>query len=482
MALWETKLVFGGTAEGAQVDREHTFDIGQNINYRRINDVTTLNQKLSKDSATVVDALPHWITDLQGTIYTYLANGKIVERMASASWTVRKTVTSSVGQGFGVDPSYLYYTNASYVGRFPVSGTWGVDNVDTWNVITASSWNPVKYFAKVDLTLFGSKGELAVYDNGAANFSGSRLTMPGGWIIRDIEEWGDYVAISCWTGTNINQSSEGKMILWDGLSDTFNAVVDSEEGNILLTQKDGYNLNVIAGTAGNISRFESGQIAQKRKIPYINEDAGENIDIYPGAKCLWKGVPHIGVAGAGTAASLQRGVYSWGTNRNNVPNSLNLGYTISAGTTGTTTKVSALHTASDNQLFVGWEDNGTYGIDLLDVNTQADSGFIETLDFHGDRRQEGYIKELSKARLLFKPLTNGQSITLKVKADYSASWATVMTASSPGVIEMSTTQLANGTPFPVGRVFKQRLEYTSASSSAPSLISSRITYDPKITS
>lgn len=482
MALWQTKLVFGGTAEGAQVDREHTFDIGHNINYRRTHDLVRLSQKMGKDSASAIDALPHWIDDLKGTVYSYLANGKIFERLAAGSWVSRKTVSTSVGQGFGVDPSYLYYTNASYIGRFPSGGTWGASEEDTWQAITASSWNPVKYFAKVDLTLFGSGEDLAVWDPGVSNFSATRLTMPGGWKIRDIEEWGDYVAIACWTGSSINQSREGKIILWDGLSERPNAIVDAEDGNILLTFKDGYHLNVLAGVVGNISRFESGQVAQKRKIPYINEDGAEFIDVYPGAKTLFNGLPLLGVAGNASAASLSRGVYSWGTVRNNVPNSLNLEYLISTGSFGTTTKVGSLHAAANNQLFVGWDDNGTYGIDVMDTSLQAGSGFLETLDFHGDRREEGFIKELKKARLLFKPLVSGQTITMKIKAESNASWATAMTASSPGVVEMSTTQLADGTPFPSGRWFKQRLEFTAASGQTPELISSRITYDVKPTS
>lgn len=483
MGVWRFKYAYGGVAEGESLDRDETFRFGENINYRRVHDVTTLNQKMEKDSGTAITGLPHWIRDLQGTPYAYTSNGRIYKRFAQASWVAQHTMPASHGQGFATDPSFLYYANSSFLGRYPVGGTWGSNNSDKWQSITGSSWNPIRYFSAVDLLLVGNGEKLATYDYGAANFSTSRLVMPKGWRIRDIEEWGDYVAISCWTGSNIRQSSEGKMILWDGLSETANAFVDSEDGNVLLSIKDGYNLNVFAGVIGNIFRYEGGQLNQKRKIPFVNEDAGDWLDIYPGAKTLWKGIPHFGVAGAAVAnASFGRGVWSWGMNKNNLPNSLNLEYTMAEAGNSTNTKIGALHASSSDELYVGWANASAFGIDKLSLTKQQASGYIESIAFHGNARETTYMKQLQQMRLLFKPL-KGQSIVLKVRDDYSPSWATVMTANTSGLSFMSTTQLANGTPLPRGRIFHARIEYTSnASHIAPELLEMRAVYDAKPTS
>lgn len=486
MAVWQFKFVYGGVAEGDSIDRDATFRIGKNINYRRQHDVITLTQRMNKDSGTVVDALPKWITDLQGTPYAYLANGNILERVATASWAIQATMPASVGQGFATDPSFLYFANSSFVGQFPVGASWATQASQSWQAITGSSWNPIKYFAAVDLLLVGNDGELAVYDYGAANFSSSRLTMPRGWHVRDIEEWGDYVAISLWTGNNIRQSSEGKMVLWDGLSDTFNAIVDSEEGNMLMTIKDGFHLNVLTGVIGNIYRYESGQFNQKRKIPFVNEDRGNWMDLFPGSKALWRGIPHIGVAGEGdTNASFLRGIYSWGTNRNNIPNSLNLEYEASeAPAEDPNTKIGALHVAANNEFYAGWANASAFGIDLMSTTQAQASGFIDSIAFIGSARETTYEKQIQQMRAFFKPLPVGSGISLKIRADYSPSWATVFTANTSGQVFESTRQILNASgiasPFPRGRALHLRAELSAnASGIAPELLEVRTVYDAK---
>ena len=478
-----TKAIYGGLAEGEQVDRlPAAFSIGKNINYRKTHDVITLNQRVTKDSGTVIDALPHWIKDLQGTVYSYLQNGKIFQRISAGSWVSVKTVTASTGNGLGVDASYLYYANASFLGRFPTGGTWGVDNNDTYQNLTTASWSPIKYFANVDLLLVGNGGTLATYDYGAANYSGSRLTMPRGWKIRDIEEWGDYVAISIWAGTSLRQQSQGKLVLWDGLSETFNAIVDSAAGNVQVTQSDNNSLNVLAGMIGNIYRLENGELKQQRKIPFLNEDAGDNIEIFPGAKAVWKGIPHFGVAGVASGASFLRGVYSYGADKKGLPESLNMEYTISEDVTSSNVKIGSLHTAQDNAFYIGWANSTTYGIDINDITQQYATGYLETLQFHGAGEEEGYEKAIMQARLLTKPLTSGQSIVHKVKSNYSASFATVMTHNTANAVEMSVKQLATSSPFPRFRILQERFEFTSASGIAPELLSGKVDYETKLPS
>ncbi len=329
MGTWLSKDIWGGIAQGDQVDRPASFAFAKNVNFRRKHDVWTLNQRLAKDSGTVIDALPHWIKDLKGTVFSYLQNGKIFERIAASSWVLRKTVPASGGQGFGVDSSFAYWTNASFLMRFAYNASWTSQTNDTFQTITGSSWNPVKVFANVNLLCVGNDTNLAVYDYAAANYSATRLSMPAGWHVRDLEEWGDYLAISCWTGASIKASPVGKVILWDGLSERFNAVIESQAGNILIAQADKNFLNVMAGVIGNVYRVNAGELFQIRKIPLVNEDIGDWLDVYPGAKANYKGIPHFGVAGNGSGASYFRGVYSFGSDESGIPSSLNMEYTIS---------------------------------------------------------------------------------------------------------------------------------------------------------
>ena len=80
-------------------------------------------------------------------------------------------------------------------------------------------------------------------------------------------------------------------------------------------------------------------------------------------------------------------------------------------------------------------------------------------------------------RILCKPLIAGQSILCKIKNDYSASFATVITLNTANQVEENTKQLADGSAFPMGYNFQMRFEFTSASGVAPSLLSARVVYD-----
>lgn len=478
-----TKEIYGGLAEGDQIDLPSTFSIGKNINYRKKHDVITLNQRLSKDSGTAASALPHWIRDLQSTVYSYLQDGKILQRFAAASWVSQKTVSASTGQGLGTDASFLYYANASFLGRFPSGGTWGVDNEDTFQALAGgASWKPILYFKNVDLLCAANGQDLAVFDYGAANFSATRITVPRGYEIRDIEEWGDYLAISSWTGSSIRNASSGRLILWDGFAEVPNAIIDCAAGNVQMTISDNNKLNILAGTSGNIFRLVNGRIVQERKIPYIDGEVGDYLEVFPDAKTEWNEVPHFGVAGAGSGASFLRGVYSYGTNQRTIPDSMNMEYTISEDQTDSDIKVSSLHASSDNDLYVGWENDGVFGIDKLDTSQQYADGFFETIQYHGTPSEEGFKKIPRKWRINSKPLVSGQSIVGKVQADYSSSFATILTSSTVGDVQLNTSQLANSSPMPTGRSFKVRYELTSASGVAPEMISSKFTYDTKFNS
>jgi hypothetical protein len=476
-----TKEVWGGLAEGEQVDLPNTFSSGRNINYRTKHDIVTLNQRLDSDTGAVtIDALPHWIADIQNTVYAYLQNGKVIERMAAGSWVSRKTVSASTGQGFGSDASFLYYANASFLGRFPSGASWTTQASDTFqNLAGGASWKPIAYFKNADLLAVGNGQNLAVYDYGAANFSATRLTVPRGYEIRDIQEWGDYLVLSVWAGTSLRQASSGRLILWDGFAEVANTIIDSAAGNAQITMSDNNKLNVWAGTSGEMFRLVNGQLNQERTIPWVSSQTGDFVEIYPGAKTEWNSIPHFGVAGDGSGASWMRGVYSYGSNRKNLPDSLNLEYTVSEDLNDNSIKVSALHASADDSLYVGWGNASAFAIDKLNTSAQYATGYFETLQYHGTPSEEGFKKTPAKLRVSTKPLVAGQSIVSKIKTDYSASFATILTYDTAGTVQENTSQLEAGKPIPTGRSWKERIELNSASGVAPEFISSKITYNTK---
>lgn len=489
MGTWMTKYIHAGISDSSQVANDpRSVSFARNLNFRSQNDTVRLNKRLVKDSGTAIDALPVWIDDIDNTVYAYLNNGKIFERVANASWSNVKTVSASTGQGLGTDSEALYYANASFVGRFPKGGTWGVDNDDDWAAITGSSWNPIKYFSKVDLLCVGSDNTLGVYDYGSATYSNTRLTMPRGWHIRDLNEWGDYMVISLWTGANLRQSNTGLIALWDGFAEVPNAYIDSQAGNIQLTQTDKNFLNVFSGVIGDIYRLNAGELYQKTKLPFVNENDGDFVEINPGAKTNFKAIPHFGVAGNSSGASIQAGVYSYGTNKGGIPSSLNLEYTISTDNNDASeVTIGSIHASSNADFYVGWYDSGVpgYGIDKIDNTKYYDEGWFETMQFHGSIAEEGYLKTPMQVKLQYEPLASGTSILSEIASDFNSTWTQWLEATEYQSVQDQSIQLGSGNPPPTGRVLKSRVtlnNFDDNQSKTPVFISQKIKYDVRPTS
>jgi hypothetical protein len=165
-----------------------------------------------------------------------------------------------------------------------------------------------------------------------------------------------------------------------------------------------------------------------------------------------------------------------------IPSGLNMEYTISTGTTDGNVNIGSIHSASNAELYVGWKDNASYGIDKLDPTQQYDTGYFETLHFHGSIAEEGYLKAPQKLRLIHAALASGQSIVAKIRRDYNASFATVLTSNTYQSVTDETTQLADGTGLPKGRILQSRIELNSINGSAPQFISEKIHYNTIFTS
>ena len=74
-----------------------------------------------------------------------------------------------------------------------------------------------------------------------------------------------------------------------------------------------------------------------------------------------------------------------------------------------------------NDLYIGWRDGATYGLDKVERNDDAVSAAIyESLIFDGgDANKEMLPINLE---IIYEPLTTGQSITPKYKYDRAASF------------------------------------------------------------
>lgn len=408
----------GGLSTGSRLGIEGSFYWGRGLNFKEDPDAITANMAAVKDSSTTVVDLPKWITSYASDIYAYGNVGKLYKR-SSGTWALARTVANSTGQGLELYADYLYYRQDSQIGRYgALSGSPSfTDNWQTSNVQTISDWGAIKSFA--NLVAFGNGKYLAIWDG--ATFTYNKITFQTGWHVQDLGVMGEYLVIAVNDNEDVTKARRGFLYFWDGTSSTYNFGIEvMEGGGISSIQSDQDNVFVFPGSTGNIYKY-TGKAAKIKRIPFIGE--GKTAYIWPGADTNFRGMCYFGLSDGSTNVGY-RGVYSWGAPEKNYPEVLNFEYPISTGTVqGTGVKIGAVK-AIGNNLYIGWLDGSTYGIDLVSTSTKQTSVVYESR-ISSLNTQAAF----TRFKLFFKPLASGESITLKYDPDQSGSWTTAGSAS-----------------------------------------------------
>lgn len=404
---------YGGLSLGSKSGPEGSCRFSQGLNYKDDPDHITSNKALALDSSTVVVDLPKWITSYNSLIYAYGSGGRIYQNSAG-TYTVLRTVANSKGQGFEVYGDYLYYRQNAQVGRMKLSDSSFTDNWQTSNVQTVVDFSPLKAF--MNLLLIANGRYLGTWNESSWVYN--KLTFPKGYHIRDIGVMGEYAVFAVNDNENITQAKRGFLFFWDGTSSTYNFFTEVlEGGGVSSIQANQEAVFVFAGSSGNIYKY-NGNTNKVKKIPFIGSST---VYVYPGAETNFKGLCLFGLAGGGSNTAY-RGVYSYGQPEIGYPEGLNFEYPISTGTVqGNLVQISAIQSVGSD-LYVGWQDGTTYGIDKLSTTNQLSvtyESLIITTTF-----PIGVTRE----KLFFKPLAAGEVITLQIKKD-QLTWETVGTAS-----------------------------------------------------
>lgn len=406
---------FGGLSLGSKSGPEGSFRYGLGLNYKDDPDYITANKTFVKDSASIVVDLPKWITSSNALIYAIGDTGKFYKNSAG-TYSVLRTVSSCTGQGLENYNSYVYYRQNAQIGRMALSGETFVDNWQTSNVQTVVDFAPLKTF--LNLLLVANGRYLGTWDD--ATWTYNKLTFPVGFHVRDIGVMGEYAVIAVNDNEDITQAKRGFLFFWDGLSSTYNFFTEVLEGaGISSIQSNQESVYIFAGSSGNIYKY-NGTTNKIKKIPFIG--SGKTIYVYPGADTNFKGMCVFGLAG-GTSTTAYRGIYSWGSPELGYPEGLNIENDISTSTIqGTGVSIGAVK-AIGSDLYVGWKDGSTYGMDKLSTSTNELSVTAESLVI-----TTNYPVAVTREKLFFKTLASGEVITLQVKKD-QGSWETVGTAS-----------------------------------------------------
>lgn len=291
------------------------------------------------------------------------------------------------------------------------------------DLVDDSDFHPMVEF--LNSLVIGNERYLAVWDG--ATYDPNRLTFGPQYKVRALTKIDEFLVIGCWRGSNVDDEDLGRLYFWDGISTTFNFFKDVPMGvvNALVSSKN--KLTAVYGSSGKIYMGveEFLQIAEPPKL-----SRGKKIEVFPGAVTNWQGLTAIGI-GANTddSSGVEQGVYILGSQDGDHPEVLTLGYTISTGTTqGTGLEIGCV-AAFGADMYIGWKDGATYGVDKVSKTDNPNtSGIWESLILdNGNPKKE---KMIEKIIVTFEPLESGESITPKYRIDRAANFTNGTTQST----------------------------------------------------
>lgn len=287
------------------------------------------------------------------------------------------------------------------------------------------------------------------------------LTLPTNFKITSLANFGNYLAVGCAPVSTFNGVS--KVFLWNLTSPDIQEVIDWGEGELRVLENiegmlvgitDRYlNSTTGAGKGSMIVQIYSGGVPQVIKEVFTQALSGKTV---PLSKAVKNNrvffAAKIMTNSAGT--EYNEGIWSFGRKNVNYPYTLTLDQ---IDENINTSGIQSFGTAG-NFFFISHSGDGS--IDKTDdTATYSFSSIYETqiINF-GDVDKD---KRLEMARVSFRRLLNGESITLKIKANDATSWTTIGTFSTAGEISKTFTVIeSSGLNFPSGKEYKFQLTST----------------------
>lgn len=295
----------------------------------------------------------------------------------------------------------------------------------------------------------------------ATTFSDAYLTLPTNIKITSLAAYGRYIAIAVAPISTYNGVS--KVLLWDGTSTDVQESIDWGEGELRVLETiegmlvgitDRYLNNATgAGRGSMIVQIYQGGNPQIVKEVFTQALTGKSIPLQKAVKnnrLFW--AAKIMTNSAGT--TYNEGIWSFGRKNVNYPFALNLDI---IDENVDTDGIQAIGSAA-NYFFITHSGDGS--IDKTnDAATYAFTSVYDTqiLNF-GDADAD---KTLLSAKVAFRALASGESLTLKYRIDGATSWTTIGSYSTTGSLSHTFLNIeATGAAFVSGREYEFRLEST----------------------
>lgn len=279
----------------------------------------------------------------------------------------------------------------------------------------------------------GNERYIAYFDG--ATYNPCRVVLPPGFNIRTLAKQNEFLVATCWRGASLAEAEEARRYFWDGTSPVFNYFNEIKVGAINAEINHNNNLFAVYGNKG--SAFVGTEDPQEIIDGVPNLARGKVVQVYPGAIDIYEGGVLVGY-GAVTddGTSLEQGIYEYNSQTSAIPDSLSFPYLISTGTTqATTVKIGCVKTFG-NDIYVGWRDDSSYGVDkIAEGDNSATSGRYEDRIF--DNGDPNRVKQAIKIEIECETLTANQTITPIYKIDRVSSWTSGTAVSTSGTTSIS---------------------------------------------
>jgi len=421
--VWVLDKWYGGLSTGTKVGVSGSFAAGRGLDIYTDPDLLSVNRRTTLDSGATVTDLVKWQKKLGTSSFFYGNTGRLYNRTAAGVWALDRSVGASSGNGLEVFNSILYYSRDAFLGSRTAAGVFN-DAVVALN--NDADWHPLKSFLNV--LAVGNGNTLSTLST--ANVLTNAFSLPAGLKIKCLEVVGDYLAIGAWSGATITENDEGYLFFWDGVATTYNSYITVKESGVNALIYDDNQLIVFAGTKGNFYVATGSELIKLKRLPGIGTSYA---DVWPGAVTRWNGRTHFGVSGETGSATMIQGVYSWGSVEKNYPAVLNLEYPISTGTTtGTTLQIGSVGAMSPTELFIGWRDGASFGVDLVSTTTPFASATYESVVFDGGNPFQG--KVFYKEKVTMAPLPTNTTVAVAYRTDRNTAYTTIGTITGDGAM------------------------------------------------
>ena len=298
--------------------------------------------------------------------------------------------------------------------------------------------HPAKNF--LQYTCIGNERYLSVWEvisqtaPTALEFVQHRLTFPTGYEVTGLAEYTEYLAIACErrSTSSTNEFQQGKIFFWDGTSATYNFVIDVPEGAPYSIYS---SKNVVYYYAnGGWWAWSGGNPVKLRQMPNTDfeyTDANTYMVNYPNTMAVRNGILVGGFPSETNSTAVEHAIYSFGSRDRNFSESFGYSYTISSGTkTNGTLRIGCVKSYGD-KLFISWRDGATYGVDIVDPNSDPfATASWESLILDDGRPNR--TKEANELFIDFDVLPTGATVTPKYKIDRASGWTSGTTVTAGG--------------------------------------------------